>query len=90
MDQFPDSGWAWIGWADRYTPHPGTPEEYEHAEAILQRALNRPTLHERIEVLDRLLQVYELWDKSEKIEPYLAEWDILVAEEERRSKGRKW
>ena len=54
VSQLPDDGWAYISWADHYwLEHPDV-KEYATAEAILRRALARPALHDRKDVLARL------------------------------------
>jgi len=67
VERFPDQGWGYIGWSDHYWLW-GAPEpkEYERAEAILQRALARPNLRYRDDVLDRLASLHEEWDRPEK------------------------
>jgi tetratricopeptide (TPR) repeat protein len=63
--RFPDKGWAHIFWASRYWfPSDSPPPDYERAEALLQRALERPQLEDREDVLERLADVYESWGKK--------------------------
>ncbi|MFQ5857588.1 MAG: tetratricopeptide repeat protein [Anaerolineae bacterium] len=67
VERFPNKGWGYIGWSDNYwlwgSPDP---KEYDKAEAILQRALARPNLQDRSDVLDRLADLYAKWGKPEK------------------------
>ncbi len=67
VERLPDEGWGYIGWSDHYwlwkSPEP---KEYERAEAILQRALARPNLCDRDDVLERLASLHEEWDQLEK------------------------
>ena len=67
VERLPDEGWGYIGWSDRYWLW-GAPEpkEYERAEAILQRALARPNLRYRNDVLERLESLHEEWGRPEK------------------------
>jgi len=54
VERFPDNAWGYIGWSDHYWLDRDAPGDYERAEAILRRALDRPTLNDRKYVLDRL------------------------------------
>jgi predicted Zn-dependent protease len=40
--------------------------QYDRAEAILQQALKRPNLKDRIDLWDRLADLYDEWGKPEK------------------------
>ena len=51
------------------------PKAYEPAEVILLQALARPTLHDRGDVLDRLIGLYEEWGKPQQQAHYEAELD---------------
>ena len=65
--RFPDQAWAYIGWADGYWLwNPPDPAEYERGEEILQRALARPGLLDRADVLDRLADLYAAWGRPEQ------------------------
>jgi tetratricopeptide (TPR) repeat protein len=55
----PDSAWGYIGWSDEYWLHRDSPKDYDRAEEILQRALERPNLQDRDVVLDRLKSLRE-------------------------------
>lgn len=67
MDQFPDEGWGYIGWSDQYwLDHRAVPREYAAGEAILRRALARPELRDRKDVLERLAELYTAWTKPEE------------------------
>ena len=59
LEQFPDEGWGYIGWADSYWLNDDSPKDYAQAEAILQRALARPGLNDRDDVLDRLQELHK-------------------------------
>jgi predicted Zn-dependent protease len=63
VERQPDEAWGYIGWADRYWLLDDSPKEYETAEAILRRALDRPNLHDRADLLERLAHMYEAWEK---------------------------
>jgi len=67
VERFPDQGWGYIGWSDHYWLW-GAPEpkEYERAKAILQRALARPDLRCRNDVLERLEGLHEEWGRPEE------------------------
>ena len=63
VERFPDEAWAYIGWADQYWLGDSAPKEYAPAEAILRRALARPKLHDRPDLLQRLADLYGEWGK---------------------------
>ena len=72
VKQFPDEAWGYIGWSDHYwlrgAPDPADkrhPKEYGKAEAILKRALARPNLHDRNDVMERLTRLREEWNSSD-------------------------
>lgn len=50
----PDWPWGYVGWSDEYWLFHDGPKDYDRAEPILQRALERPNLEEREVVLERL------------------------------------
>ena len=58
VERLPEEAWAYIGWADQYWLETGHPPAYATAAAILQRALARPGLHDRRDVLERLRDLY--------------------------------
>jgi len=60
----PDAGWAYIGWADEYWIFKDSSKDYTRGEAILKQALQRPNLHDRSDVLERLKDLYEEWGKN--------------------------
>lgn len=65
VERLPDEGWGYIGWADHYWWYRDSPEEYDTAVAILQRALARPSLRDRQHVLNRLTELYDKWGKPD-------------------------
>ncbi len=69
VERLPDEGWGYIGWADQYWLLDKSLKDYSQAEAIMRRALARPTLRDRGDVLDRLAKLY---DKSGKPSAYTA------------------
>jgi tetratricopeptide (TPR) repeat protein len=78
VDHLPDEGWAYIGWADDYWIMFDSPRDYAKGESILQRALARPTLKDRTDVLDRLIQLYDEWDKPEQADVLARELEQLL------------
>jgi len=66
VERLPDKGWGYIGWSDQY--HWGHERSMDHdrAEAILLQALDRPSLEDRVDVLHRLVRLYEEWGRPEK------------------------
>jgi hypothetical protein len=67
IQQFPNKGWACIGWSDAYYLWHNSPKEYERAEAILKQALARRDLHDQLDVLDRLCELYADWRQPAKL-----------------------
>src|SRR5439155_25420515 len=66
VERLPDEAWGYIGWADNYWLFDSSPKDYARAAAIMQRALARPSLHDRSDVLDRLLELYGKWDRPKE------------------------
>lgn len=74
IEQFPDKGWAYIGWSDHYWQWGAPdPKEYDRAEALLQQALARPHLEDRADVLERLCSLYEEWGQKDKLAEAVAQ-----------------
>jgi hypothetical protein len=66
VNRFPGNGWAYIGWSDEYCLWSGRARDYASGEAILLQALEQPNLGDRVDVLDRLVGLYEEWGKPDK------------------------
>jgi tetratricopeptide (TPR) repeat protein len=66
VEQLPDEGWGYIGWADHYWMYRDSPQDYRTAVAILERALVRPALRDREYVLERLANLYSRWGKPQE------------------------
>ena len=68
VERLPDEGWGYIGWSDEYWLWRDAPQpkEYATAAAILQRALARPSLHDRKDVLERLAELSTEWAKPDE------------------------
>ena len=54
IQENPDWAWGYIEWSDMYWIDRDSPKNYARGKAILQRALARPDLEDRHDVLDRL------------------------------------
>ena len=67
VQSLPDEAWAYIGWADQYWLGHDTEKQFERAEAIMRRALDRPQLNDREDVFDRLIELYTEWGKPDKV-----------------------
>lgn len=63
VESFPDEVWGYISWADQYWTREDHPKDYARAEAILNRAMARPNLNGRLDLLDSLEELYEEWGK---------------------------
>lgn len=66
VERLPDEGWAYIGWSDQYWLDRDSPREYAAGAAILQRALARPSLRDRQDVLERLAELHTEQGKPEE------------------------
>jgi tetratricopeptide (TPR) repeat protein len=66
VEHLPDDAWGYIGWADQYWLLDSSPKEYAQAEGILQRALDRPQLTGRHDVLERLEGLYMQWKRPDR------------------------
>ena len=55
----PDWAWGYIDWSDLYGTSRYDPTDYDRAEEILQQALARPNLEDRLDVSDRLERLRE-------------------------------
>src|SRR6266498_1097748 len=73
IERLPDEGWGYIGWADHYWLFDKSLKDYARAEAIMQRALARPKLQDRGDVLDRLADLYGEWGKPKEREAIAAQ-----------------
>ena len=81
VEKLPDKAWAYIGWSDEYYIGAWTAKDYASGEAILLRALERPTLEERQDVLERLVRLYIEWGRPDQGAPFLAEMEEIQARE---------
>ena len=72
VERLPNQGWAYIGWADEYWLMKDFAKAYARAEAIMKRALDRRDLQNRVDVLERLADLYDEWGKSEAHQQTLA------------------
>jgi len=66
IELLPDESWGYIGWADDYWAMFNSPKDYQRGESILLQALERPHLQDRVEVLERLEDLYIRWGKPER------------------------
>jgi tetratricopeptide (TPR) repeat protein len=65
----PDQAWGYIGWADQYVLFRDQAHNYARAETLLKQALCRPHLDDRPSVLERLIALYDAWDRLQDIPP---------------------
>jgi len=65
----PDQAWGYIGWADQYVLFRDQVHQYARAETLLKQALGRPHLDDRPSVLERLIALYDAWDRPQDIPP---------------------
>jgi tetratricopeptide (TPR) repeat protein len=64
-----DQARGYIGWADHYVLFGDRAHKYARAEALLKQALSRPYLDDRPSVLERLINLYDAWDRPQDIPP---------------------
>ncbi len=86
VERLPDEAWGYIGWADRYWLLDDSPKEYATAEAILRRALDRPNLQDRTDLLERLADMYDAWGKPAERDAVWTEIEALQERHEPRPK----
>lgn len=67
VERFPDEAWGYIGWADHYWLWQDTTGDYARAEAILTRALSRPRLRDRDDLVQRLGELYTRSGQIDKL-----------------------
>lgn len=90
VEQYPNDGWGYIGWSDRYYLFKDSPKEYTKGEEILLRGLANPDLEDRRYVLERLVKLYEEADYPEEVqEAYLKELALLLEEENQAMEQEK-
>src|SRR6266498_4512953 len=73
IERLPDEGWGYIGWADHYWLFDKSLKDYARGEAIMRRALARPKLQDRGDVLERLAELYTEWGKPKEREAIAAQ-----------------
>ena len=83
VERLPDHAWSYIGWADQYWLLDFAPKDYAQAEGIMRRALARPLLTERRDVLERLEELHTEWDKPDRASERRAELEQSVEREVR-------
>ncbi len=86
VQRFPDHAWGYIGWADHYWLLKDSPGDYERAETIMRRSLERPDLDHRKDVLERLEDLYAEWGKTAKRQEAAEELARLRASQDRFQK----
>ena len=82
MERLPDEGFGYIGWSDHYWWFRDSPQDYDTAAGILQRALTRPSLKDREHVLDRLAELYGKWGKPDA--------QAAVVAQRAQGESRRW
>ncbi len=66
LEEEPQWGWGWIGWADCYWGYGPEAKNAERAEQILKRGLAVPDVEDREYLLDRLHDLYEETGRAEE------------------------
>jgi len=66
----PNWGWGYIGWSDCWDLFTSSPKDPEKAEQILLQGLAQPELRDRIDVVQRTIDLYERLKKPDKIHEY--------------------
>ena len=70
LQEDPNWGWGYNGWSDCHWFYLSGPCEYQKGEQILQRGLAQPELRDRIDVVSRLIELYERMQEPEKAREY--------------------
>jgi hypothetical protein len=79
LEAEPEWGWGWIGWSDLYgllSPRTGDPRR---AEEILTRALRVSGLRDRVEVLQRLSDLYQDTGQEKKRREILRQLQLITS-----------
>jgi tetratricopeptide (TPR) repeat protein len=68
LHEDPTWGWGYIGWSDCYSfGFDKTKEDYEKAEKIIRKALEQKDLRDRLDVVMRAIEIYEVLDQKDKV-----------------------
>lgn len=76
LKEDPKWGWGYIGWADCYCF--GTDEkeqDIERAEEIIRKALEEKDIRDRIEVVDRAIEIYQNLGNNQKAAELMKEFE---------------
>jgi tetratricopeptide (TPR) repeat protein len=76
----PEWGWGYIGWSDHYR-FKESDEGYAKAEEILLAGYSREGLRDKVDVADRLVELYEEIGDPAKAKEYKAIQSELIKEE---------
>jgi len=75
IQEDPDCGWAYSGWADCLRLHSG--EQYEKAEEVLLTGYARSGLRDKKYVVEGFVNLYNEMGKSDKAKKFQKEYDGL-------------
>jgi tetratricopeptide (TPR) repeat protein len=84
----PEWGWGYIGWSDYYQ-FETEDNQYEKAEDILLAGYSREGLRNKLEIVDRLVGLYENMDNAEKADDFKAIRANLIDNELKGNPFRK-
>jgi len=70
LQEDPTWGWGYNGWSDCHCFYLSGPCNYQKGEQILLRGLAQPELRDRIDVVSRLIELYERMQEPEKTREY--------------------
>ena len=73
LEADPQWGWSWIGWSDCYHFLDTKFRDLDVAENILKRGLEIPNVRDRVDMLERLLSLYEKAGKPQEAQQVRAE-----------------
>jgi tetratricopeptide (TPR) repeat protein len=82
VERMSDDAWAYIGWSDIYWLLKGASKDFAQAETILKCALARPRLRDRVDVLERLADLYKEWGKPDQRKQMSAQAERLRSEQQ--------
>lgn len=75
LSEDPNWGWGWVGWSDQYWLGTGKRPDFNRGEELLLKALNIPGVRDREDLEERLLNLYDESDQTEKLEKFNAMLD---------------
>ena len=70
LQEDPDWGWGYIGWSDCWYLYKSSGGDYEKAEQVLLKGLSRPEIRDRIDLIARMVELNEQYQRPDKAREY--------------------